>query len=742
MKQFSLLLILFQLCQPVSSQTPDGRIRYQNQDLFLSGSNVPWVNFARDIGPSATNFTRFASIFAELKAAGGNSMRLWLHTTGHESPAFDASGLVTGPGTSALQDLKKICDLASEQKIGLQLCLWSFDMLRISNGDGITGRAKKLLTDTLYTNAYIRNALIPMVTELKGHPGILAWEVFNEPEGMSTEFGWEFNHHIPMKDIQRVVNLIAGAIHRADPAAQVTNGAWCFRAQTDVTFDGVPNLNYYRDDRLISAGGDPDGTLDFYNVHYYAGNFGQALSPFHHPKAAWGLDKPLVVAEFYLEDSHGKPWQSLYRNLLENGYAGAWSWAWDSATQNARTRVVMADLVRYDAGDVTIEPRSGVIFNFRTEPPVIDRGDSTLLLWDSSQGSELVLDGEPVPRKGKKILHPADAGEFTLSSAGEVSQVKKTSVGFYPSGKIWSFRATPATVAEGEPAVLSWSSSAGSAVTLNGTPVAEDGDLQVNPPETTTYYLSTAGETAETRSVTLTVLPADQVNRAAGKPVTVSGSEQGTGHDDPSQMVDENPSTWWTSYPAEISWVELDLTDTLAVHRIGIRWNTNWAVTYRLGVSTDRKAWTVVTWQKAGTGGVELLDSLTVTGRYVKLMLDKRAKTTSGYEISELQVFGVKKTGTGIREKGNLPGTPVLYPAWPNPFNPETTFRYELPAPAPVDIRLVNLLGQEIRILQKEVRPSGITTVPVSAAGLSSGVYLVRFSSGRTVRSQKLVLVK
>ncbi len=742
MKPYCLLLIFFLVSLPAFSQTPDGRIRYQNQDLFLSGSNVPWVNFARDIGPSTTNFTKFASIFAEIKAAGGNSMRLWLHTTGHESPAFDASGLVTGPGTNTLSDLKKICDLAWEQKIGLQLCLWSFDMLRISNGDGITGRAKKLLTDTIYTNTYIRKALIPMVTELKGHPGILAWEVFNEPEGMSTEFGWEFNHHIPMKDIQRVVNLIAGAIHRADPVAQVTNGAWCFRAQTDLTFDGVPNLNYYRDDRLIAAGGDADGTLDFYNVHYYAGNFGQALSPFHHPKAAWGLDKPLVVAEFYLEDSHGKPWQSLYRNLLENGYAGAWSWAWDNTTQNSRTRTVMADLIRYDAREVILEPRSGVIFNFRTEPPVIDRGDSTLLLWDSSNGSALLLDGEPVSGKGKKLLHPTEAREFTLISSGDVSQEKKTSVSFYPSGKIWSFQAIPSSIAEGEPAVLSWSSSAGSAVTLNGEPVSEDGERQVSPLATATYTLGTSGETAETRSVKITVLPADQVNRAAGKPVTVSGSEQGTGHDNPSLMVDENPSTWWTSYSTEISWVELDLTDTLAVHRIGIRWNANWAVIYRLGVSTDRKTWTVVTWQKAGTGGIELLDSLKVTGRFVKLMLDKRAKTTSGYEISELQVFGLKKTGTGIREKGILPGTPVLYPAFPNPFNPETTFRYELPAPAPVDIRLVNLLGQEIRILQREVRPSGITTVPVSASGLSSGVYLIRFSSGRTTRSQKLVLVK
>ena len=54
------------------------------------------------------------------------------------------------------------------------------------------------------------------------------------------------------------------------------------------------NRNYYSDARLIAAGGDPLGVLDFYTVHYYAWGSTQ-ISPFHHDASFWGLDKPLVL---------------------------------------------------------------------------------------------------------------------------------------------------------------------------------------------------------------------------------------------------------------------------------------------------------------------------------------------------------------------------------------------------------------------------------------------------------------
>lgn len=253
---FSILLL-----NSLTVQAQDNRVEYNDQQLFLNGSNIAWVSFAYDLGPGQTDFDQFEQIFQNVHQNGGNSMRLWLHTNGEHTPAFDSNGMVTGPGEGTIEDLEQILDLAWEYEIGLILCLWSFDMLRESFGEEVTTRARQLLIDSAHTASYINKSLIPMVDSLKGHPGIQSWEIFNEPEGMSEEHGWDGFKKVSMNTIQKFVNRTAGAIHRTDSTAKVTNGAWSFIASTDIN----GNTNYYRDDRLIEAGGDSLATLDFYS---------------------------------------------------------------------------------------------------------------------------------------------------------------------------------------------------------------------------------------------------------------------------------------------------------------------------------------------------------------------------------------------------------------------------------------------------------------------------------------------
>ena len=48
-------LVLLLSIQTTYSQT--NRIKYNNQNLFLSGSNLAWVNYGQDIGLGTTDTT-------------------------------------------------------------------------------------------------------------------------------------------------------------------------------------------------------------------------------------------------------------------------------------------------------------------------------------------------------------------------------------------------------------------------------------------------------------------------------------------------------------------------------------------------------------------------------------------------------------------------------------------------------------------------------------------------------------
>ena len=79
---------------------------------------------------------------------------------------------------------------------------------------------------------------------------------------------------------------------------------------------------------------------------------------------------------------------------------------------------------------------------------------------------------------------------------------------------------------------------------------------------------------------------------------------------------------------------------------------------------------------------------------------------------------------------------------YPNPFNPTTTFEYELPRTSFVKLSVFNLLGEEIRTLVNERQEVGRHQVRFGAENLSSGVYSYRIQTLNVTASRKMLLVK
>lgn len=89
-----------------------------------------------------------------------------------------------------------------------------------------------------------------------------------------------------------------------------------------------------------------------------------------------------------------------------------------------------------------------------------------------------------------------------------------------------------------------------------------------------------------------------------------------------------------------------------------------------------------------------------------------------------------------------LPTGITLLPAYPNPFNPTTTLRFELNTPQPVRLSVYDLLGREIAVLVDQLMPAGLHQSRFDATGLSSGVYITRLQAGSQVQTGKLMLIK
>ena len=103
----------------------------------------------------------------------------------------------------------------------------------------------------------------------------------------------------------------------------------------------------------------------------------------------------------------------------------------------------------------------------------------------------------------------------------------------------------------------------------------------------------------------------------------------------------------------------------------------------------------------------------------------------------------VNYNATGVEDEDPIiPDEIILYPNYPNPFNPSTTISFSLPENGKVLLRIINILGETVKILVNEEFPSGKHQIIFNAGGLASGVYIVSLETSIQLKSQKILLLK
>ena len=98
--------------------------------------------------------------------------------------------------------------------------------------------------------------------------------------------------------------------------------------------------------------------------------------------------------------------------------------------------------------------------------------------------------------------------------------------------------------------------------------------------------------------------------------------------------------------------------------------------------------------------------------------------------------------GALVERGENLPNSFAVFPNHPNPFNPSTRIRYEIPESGNVKVTIHNTLGQRVTTLVDEVVPAGKHEKEWHAVNNASSVYYLTVNWNNQVKSLRMLKMK
>jgi len=196
----------------------------------------------------------------------------------------------------------------------------------------------------------------------------------------------------------------------------------------------------------------------------------------------------------------------------------------------------------------------------------------------------------------------------------------------------------------------------------------------------------------------------------------------------------------WTVGDAD-SIVPVELTSFIALvnkDRVKLEWTTA-TETNNAGFEIQRKE--AGEWEKAG-----FVDGKGTTAeKQAYTFTDKVAgQGKYSYRLKQIDFNGTVEYSNTIEvEAGFGPKVFNLNQNYPNPFNPSTTIEFTLAKDGMTELKIFNIIGQEVAGLFKEEGKAGqIYRVNFNASDLPSGIYFAKLVQGSSQMMKKMILIK
>ncbi len=121
---------------------------------------------------------------------------------------------------------------------------------------------------------------------------------------------------------------------------------------------------------------------------------------------------------------------------------------------------------------------------------------------------------------------------------------------------------------------------------------------------------------------------------------------------------------------------------------------------------------------------------------------EARLEITGDAGAQIVPLFGNCVVTTGVANRSESVGSFMLYPNFPNPFNPSTTIAFDLPRASEVTLKIFDLVGHEVATLAQQKMQAGRYSFKWDANGLPGGVYFYRLQTEAFTQTRKLLLLR
>jgi hypothetical protein len=193
--------------------------------------------------------------------------------------------------------------------------------------------------------------------------------------------------------------------------------------------------------------------------------------------------------------------------------------------------------------------------------------------------------------------------------------------------------------------------------------------------------------------------------------------------------------------PNGTSPVELtSFTANSSMGKVTLSWRTATEINnkgFEIQRKTDNNDWIIIAF-KNGNG------STTISNNYsfIDNISDLTANKIS-YRLKQLDFNGQYQYSPVVLVDNIIPVNYSVSQNFPNPFNPSTIIKYQIPQNSFVSLKVYNSLGQEAATLVNGMVNAGSYEVQLNSSNLSSGVYYYVIKAGENfVQTKKMILMK